>query len=170
MRSQISLVFQEPILFAATIAENISVGKPNAEMAEIVEAAKQADIDRLIRALPDGYDTSIGERGATLSGGQRQCVAIARAIIRNAPIVILDEPTVGLDSQSAALVMKALDRLTQGRTVVMISHQLDALTGADLVVVLDGGRVLEQGTFAELRANDGLFRMLERHQEKMVLQ
>lgn len=134
LRTQVSLVFQEPVLFATTIAENIAFGRPNATMGDIVEAARQTGIDPVISRLPDGYDTVIGERGGTLSGGQRQCVAIARAVIRNAPIVIMDELTTGLDAESAALVVRALDSLMKGRTVVMISHDLNSVRGADRVV------------------------------------
>ena len=134
LREQVSLVFQEPALFATTIAENIAYGRPNATMDEIVEAARRAGIDRVISRLPEGYETVLGERGGTLSGGQRQCVAIARAVIRDAPIVIMDELTTGLDAESAALVLKALDVLMKGRTVVMISHDLHSLRGADRVI------------------------------------
>lgn len=158
LRQQISLVFQEPILFAATIAENIAYGKPDATREEIATAAHLAGIHSIITALLDGYDTVIGERGGTLSGGQRQCVAIARAIIKAAPIVILDEPTTGLDGQSAALVMEALSRLMEGRTVLMISHQPQNLRHVDRVVVLEAGHIVEEGNHAALLAHHGLHR------------
>ncbi len=161
LRQQISLVFQEAVLFATTIAENIGHGKPDATIEEIVKAAELAGIHSIIEALPEGYNTVIGERGGTLSGGQRQCVAIARAIIRNPAIVILDEPTVGLDSQSAALVMEALRRLMKGRTVIIISHQLRSVQNADRLIVLDGGRIVEEGTHSTLLALDGLYHQLQ---------
>jgi ATP-binding cassette, subfamily B, bacterial len=164
LREQIGLVFQEPVLFATTIAENIAYGKPNASREEIVEAAERAGIHRVIAALPEGYDTVIGERGGTLSGGQRQCVTIARAIIKDAPIVILDEPTTGLDSQSSALVMQALRSLMAGRTVIMISHELRLARDADRIVVLQDGRIVEQGEHRALAAREGLYSELERLQ------
>jgi ATP-binding cassette, subfamily B, bacterial len=161
LRSQISLVFQEPILFADSIAENIAHGRPGASREEIVAAARRAGIHEIIAGLPDGYDTVLGERGGTLSGGQRQCVAIARAMLRDAPIVLLDEPTTGLDARSRALVAAAIDRLAAGRTVLVVSHDLQALRGTDRIVVLEGGRVVQQGSYDELAERAGLFRELE---------
>ncbi len=141
LRRQVAVVFQEPVLFATSIAENISYGRPKATREQIERAARRARVDRIIERLPDGYDTVVGERGGTLSGGQRQCIAIARAMIRNAPIVILDELTAGLDPRSAELVTRALRRLMRGRTVLMITHDYRRLEGADRVVVLDRGRI-----------------------------
>lgn len=161
LRGQFSLVFQEPILFADTIAENIAHGRPGASRDEIVAAAVGAGIHDIVAALPDGYDTVLGERGGTLSGGQRQCVAIARAMLRDAPIVLLDEPTTGLDARSSALVSAALERLMAGRTVLIVSHDLRTLHGVDRIVVLEGGRIVQQGTYDELAARAGLFRELE---------
>ncbi len=158
LRERIALVFQEPVLFATTIRENIAYGKPYAPFEEIVEAAERAGIHRIVSALPDGYDTVLGERGGTLSGGQRQCVAIARAMIRDAPIVLLDEPTVGLDGRSSALVMQALDRLMEGRTVIIISHHHLQGLQTDRVVVVDDGRIVENGTRAPLLAPEARFR------------
>lgn len=169
LRQQISLVFQEPVLFAATIAENIAYGKPGATRGEVEKAAELAGIHSLIAALPEGYDTIIGERGGTLSGGQRQCVAIARALIKDAPIVILDEPTAGLDSRSAALVLNGLQRLIERRTVIIISHQVQALRNMDRVVVLDGGRLIAEGTPASLLAEGSLSRRLHLLQTGGVL-
>ncbi|HVS03970.1 MAG TPA: ABC transporter ATP-binding protein [Thermoanaerobaculia bacterium] len=163
LRRQISLVFQEPILFADTISENISYGRPEASREEVVEAARRAGIHDIIEELPDGYDTLLGERGGTLSGGQRQCVSIARAMLRDAPIVILDEPTTGLDARSSALVSAAIQRLVAGRTVLLISHDLRTLRNVDRIVVLEGGRVVQQGRYEELAACAGLFRDLEAH-------
>lgn len=157
LRDQISLVFQEPILFATSIAENIGYGNPSADKTEIVRAAQRAGIDHVISSLPDGYDTVIGERGCTLSGGERQCVAIARAIIKDAPIVILDEPTAGLDSWSAALVVQAIRQLMEARTVIMISHDLRNLRDVERLVVVDSGRIIDQGPHETLRARSGLY-------------
>ncbi len=142
LRKQIAVVFQEPVLFATSIAENIAYGKPGADIEDIVKAARRARVDRIIARLPDGYDTVIGERGATLSGGQRQCIAIARAMIRNAPILILDELTVGLDGKSAEMVMRALRRLMRNRTVLMITHDPRNLEGVDRVITIENGRVV----------------------------
>jgi ATP-binding cassette subfamily B protein len=160
LRRQVALLFQEPVLFATTIAQNIAGGKPAATRADVEDAARRAGIHDVIAALPEGYDTLLGERGGTLSGGQRQCVAIARAILRDAPIVILDEPTTGLDLRASALVTEALARLVEGRTVLLISHDLQRLSGVDRVVVLDRGRIVQQGTLEEVRRDEGLFRDL----------
>jgi ABC-type multidrug transport system fused ATPase/permease subunit len=142
LRRQITLLFQEPVLFASSIAENIAYARPEATLEEVRRAARRAGIDRVVAALPQGYDTILGERGGTLSGGQRQCVAIARAMMRNAPIVLLDEPTTGLDAEAASRVMTALERLVEGRTVIAISHHPAELRGIDRVIALAGGRVV----------------------------
>jgi ABC-type multidrug transport system fused ATPase/permease subunit len=165
LRREVSLVFQEPVLFAATVAENIAYGKPGATREEILQAAELAGIHSIVASLPDGYDTTIGERGGTLSGGQRQCVAIARAMIRNAPIVILDELSAGLDSRSAALVAEALRRLMEGRTALMISHQLTSIQEVDRIVVLERGRIVEEGTHAALLSRGGLYGTLQKFHE-----
>jgi ATP-binding cassette subfamily B protein len=150
LRRQFALVPQESVLFAASIRDNIAYGRPDANEAEIAAAARAANADGFIRDLPDGYDTVIGERGATLSGGQRQRIAIARALLRNAPILILDEPTAALDAESEEQVMSALERLMEGRTTFIIAHRLSTIREADLIVVLNQGRVVEQGRHAEL--------------------
>ena len=155
-------MFQEPVLFATSIIENIRYGKPNVTLEEIVEVAQLAGIHPIIAALADGYDTIIGERGGTLSGGQRQCVAIARAIIRNPAIVILDEPAIGLDRESAALVIQALHRLMEGRTVITISHELQNVADTDRVIVVESGRVVEDGTHSALLARNGRYYALQR--------
>jgi ABC-type multidrug transport system fused ATPase/permease subunit len=155
VRSQISVVLQESVLFRASIFENIAYGRANATLDEIIDAAKAANADEFISALPNGYETEVGERGETLSGGQRQRIAIARAMIRNAPILILDEPLVGLDAASADVVLEALDRLTKGKTAIVISHLLSTVQNADHVIVLEGGRVAQEGSFKELIAADG---------------
>jgi ATP-binding cassette subfamily B protein len=157
LRSQISLVLQETMLFHATIAENIAYGNPAAGMSDVVAAAQAAHADEFISALPRGYDTIVSERGASLSGGQRQRIAIARAVIRNAPIVILDEPTTGLDAGTEVLVLDALARLTAGRTTIVIAHDLTMAARADLILVLDGGRVVERGTHDELMGLRGCY-------------
>jgi ATP-binding cassette, subfamily B, bacterial len=161
LRAQISLVFQEPILFAETIYENIAYGRPGASREEVVAAAQRAGIHAIIEGLQEGYDTVLGERGGTLSGGQRQCVSIARAMLRDAPIVILDEPTTGLDARSSTLVSAAIERLVAGRTVLLISHDLRTLRDVDRIVVLEAGRVVQQGSYADLATRSGLFRELE---------
>ena len=144
LRRQISIVFQEPVLFATSIAENIAYGRPGASIEQIQKAARRARVDRIISKLPDGYETRLGERGLTLSGGQRQCIAIARAMIRNAPILILDELTVGLDGKSARYVMEAVRRLMKDRTVLLITHDPRNLEGMDRVLYLDKGRLVRE--------------------------
>ncbi len=155
VRAQISVVLQESVLFRASIFENIAYGRPNATLDEIIDAAKAANAHEFISALPDGYETEVGERGETLSGGQRQRIAIARAMIRNASILILDEPLVGLDAASADAVLDALERLTKGKTAIVISHLLSSVQNADHVVILEAGRVAQEGSFQELIAVHG---------------
>jgi len=168
LRSQISVVLQESVLLQASIAENISYGRPAASFEDIEAAARAANAHDFILDLPDGYDTVVGERGETLSGGQRQRIAIARAIVRNAPIVILDEPLTGLDATAATAVIEALEHLMTGRTVLMITHQLSAVRRANHVVVLADGRVLQQGTHEQLVDTEGLYRQLFRAQFKDI--
>ena len=160
LRRQIAIVMQNSILFGATIRENIAYGNPEASLEEIVAAAEAANADEFIRELEEGYDSVIGERGATLSGGQRQRIAIARALIRNAPILILDEPMTGLDVESEAKVREALDRLMAGRTCLMITHDLQTIAGADLVLLLEAGQIVERGKHEELIATSGRYRQL----------
>ncbi len=165
LRRQITLVFQEPVLFAASIAENIAYGKSGASEDEIMQAARGAGIHDIISRLPNGYDTIVGERGGTLSGGQRQCVAIARAMVRDAPIVILDEPTTGLDAHSANMVLAALESLMDGRTAIVISHDLPKLRKMNRIVVLCNGRLIEQGTHEYLLACRGTYHTLQDNRE-----
>jgi ABC-type multidrug transport system fused ATPase/permease subunit len=161
IRQNISLVFQEPILFATSIAENIAYGQPDSSMEEIMNAAEKAGIHHIIESLEDGYETMLGERGGTLSGGQRQCIAIARAIIKNAPVVIMDEPTTGLDNASANLVMGALQELISGRTVIMISHQMKTIRDVDNVIVMQAGRIVQQDIPSRVLSDPKLFEELQ---------
>jgi ATP-binding cassette subfamily B protein len=170
LRSQISVVLQESVLFHASIGDNIAYGRERATMDEIVAAAKLANAHEFISALEKGYETEVGERGDTLSGGQRQRIAIARAMVRNAPILILDEPLTGLDADSAAAVLEALERLVAGRTSLFITHQLYNVQHAHSVVVLDGGRIVQQGAHAELIGADGRYRSLFQAQTREVPQ
>ena len=157
LRNQIAYVLQETVLFRGTVAENIAYGRGSATRDEIVAAAKLANADEFISKMPHGYDTMVGDRGDTLSGGQRQRIGIARAIIRNNPILILDEPTAALDTESEQLVMEALERLMKGRTVITIAHRLSTIRNSDKIVVLKGGVVAEEGTHDELIARNGVY-------------
>ena len=160
LRANIALVSQHVTLFADTVAANIALGRPGATPGAIAAAARAADAHDFIARLPDGYDTVLGERGDTLSGGQRQRLAIARAILRDAPILLLDEATSALDAGSEAKVQAALERLSEGRTVLVVAHRLSTVAGADRVYVLDGGRVVQSGPEAELRELDGPYARL----------
>jgi subfamily B ATP-binding cassette protein MsbA len=160
LREQIGLVTQDVVLFNDTVAGNIAYGKPGALRESIIEAARLANADQFIRALPKGYDTVIGERGIKLSGGQRQRLAIARALFRNPPILVLDEATSALDTESERLVQQAIDRVMQHRTVLVIAHRLSTVQHADTIVVLRDGRIVEQGAHPELIEANGLYRKL----------
>ncbi|KHO21890.1 ABC transporter ATP-binding protein [Mycolicibacterium setense] len=164
LRRQIAYVLQDTVLFRGTIRDNIAFGRPDADHDEIVEMAKLANAHEFISAMPQGYDSPVGERGLTLSGGQRQRIGIARALIRNSPILILDEPTAALDAESEHLVMSALQRLMNGRTVITIAHRLSTIRDADKIVVLEEGRVVEEGSHTELLTAGGRYAELHRIQ------
>jgi ABC-type multidrug transport system fused ATPase/permease subunit len=164
LRKHIGYVLQETVLFQGTVRDNIAYGHAGATEEEILNAAKLADVDEFVSRMPHGYDTIVGERGETLSGGQRQRIGIARAIIRNSPILILDEPTAALDTESERTVMKALERLMHGRTVITIAHRLSTIRNASLILVLKEGVVAEQGTHDELMKLGGVYAELYRVQ------
>src|SRR5690606_16633334 len=157
LRQQIGLVLQDSILFGATVRENISYGHPGTSMAQIIAAARQAQAHDFIMALPQGYDTPIGEMGSTLSGGQRQRIAIARALVKTPPILILDEPTSALDANSKAMVEETLEKVHAGKSILMIAHSLESIKTFDHILVLQDGQIVEQGTHDELMALRGLY-------------
>jgi ATP-binding cassette subfamily B protein len=160
LRQQISIVLQEPLLFSGSIAENIRYGRLGASMDEVVEAAKDANSHDFIMRLPDQYETKLGERGAQLSGGERQRISVARAFLKDAPICILDEPTSSIDSRTEAVILDSLERLMAGRTTFMIAHRLSTVRNADLVLVLNHGELVEQGTHDELLGRESLYHQL----------
>ena len=160
LRDQIGIVLQESVLFQTSILENIQYGRPDASLDEVMTAARAARVDSFVGRLQDGYQTVVGARGAKLSGGERQRVAIARAMVRNPPILLLDEPTTGLDAENEQLVMEALESLMQGKTTLLISHRLNLIERVDRALVVDGGRIVESGVPALLRASGGLYARL----------
>ncbi|UCI30447.1 ABC transporter transmembrane domain-containing protein [Mesorhizobium sp. B4-1-4] len=164
VRERIAIVPQDVTIFAASARDNIGFGRPGASQAEIEAAAKDALADEFILKLENGYDSQVGERGVTLSGGQRQRVAIARAILRDAPILLLDEATSALDAESETLVQMALERLMQGRTTIVIAHRLATVLKADRILVMDGGRIVEEGTHQSLVAKGGIYARLAKLQ------
>jgi ATP-binding cassette subfamily B protein len=164
VRGATALVPQDTVIFGATAADNIRVGRENASMAMVEQAARAAEAHEFIAAQPQGYDTHLGERGVRLSGGQQQRIAIARAILKNAPILLLDEATSALDAQSEAAIQAALERLMENRTTLVIAHRLATVLKADRIVVMDGGRIVAQGRHADLLAQGGLYAELARLQ------
>jgi ATP-binding cassette subfamily B protein len=162
----VTVVFQDVYLFQGTIGDNIAFGRPNADHDAIVAAARQAQAHDFITALPEGYDTPVGEGGATLSGGERQRISIARAILKDAPIVLLDEATSALDPINEAAVQQAVARLVRNRTVIVVAHRLSTIRSADQIIVLDGGRAVERGRHDDLLAAGGRYARLWAERER----
>ncbi len=164
--SNVSMVFQNVYLFHDTVRANICFGKPDATEEEMIEAAKKARCHDFIMALPDGYDTVIGEGGGTLSGGEKQRISIARAMLKDAPIIILDEATASIDPENEHLIQSAISELTKGKTIITIAHRLATIRNADQILVVEDGRIAECGTHDELIAADGLYRRFVKIREK----
>jgi ABC-type multidrug transport system fused ATPase/permease subunit len=165
IRNQVAIVPQDVLLFGGSIEENIAYGKINASKAEIILAAQRANADSFIQGFPEGYQTIVGERGVKLSGGQRQRIAIARALLKNPAILILDEATSSLDSESERLVQEALEELMKGRTSIIIAHRLSTIREADRIVVIDNGKVIENGSHeALMQSEGGLYKYLSQLQ------
>lgn len=168
LMSCMSFVFQDVVLFNDTIYNNIRIGDMDASREQVLAAAKAACCDEFVSRLPDGYETMLGENGSTLSGGERQRLSIARALLKNAPIVLLDEATASLDPENEALIQRAISTLIEGKTVIVIAHRLRTITGADKIIVLDNGRMVEAGTHEELHAKNGLYRKLYSIQQESL--
>lgn len=168
LREQVAIVLQEPFIFPMTVADNIAYGRTDATRDEIIAAAVAANADDFIRRLPEGYDTVVGERGTTLSGGEKQRLSIARAFLKDAPILILDEPTSALDAHTESLLLDALDRLAKGRTTFIIAHRLSTIRNADQIITLSLGEVVEQGNHDELVARNGLYADLYQRQAQIA--
>ena len=166
--ANISMVFQNVYLFNDTIENNIKFGKPNATHDEVVAAAKKACCDDFIDALPDGYNTVVGEGGAALSGGEKQRLSIARAMLKDAPIVIFDEATANVDPENEDRLQAAIEALTRDKTIIMIAHRLKTVRHADQIVVLDGGRIVQRGTHDELLAQKGIYSDFVGMREKAI--
>ena len=158
LMSQISMVFQNVYLFADTIENNIKFGTPSATHEDVVRAAKEAACDDFIESLPDGYNTMIGEGGASLSGGEKQRISIARAILKNAPVIILDEATANVDPENEDRLQKAIGKLTENKTIIMIAHRLKTVREADQILVVDAGKIIQRGKHSELVEQEGIYR------------
>ena len=156
--SNFSAVFQSVYLFNDTVENNIRFGRPSATFAEVIDAAKRAQADEFVEGLPEGYRTLVGEGGSALSGGQKQRISIARALLKDAPIVILDEATASVDPENEALIQSAISELTRGKTVVVIAHRLATIENADQILVVEGGTVVQRGTHEQLLAEEGTYR------------
>jgi ABC-type multidrug transport system fused ATPase/permease subunit len=160
LRGQIAIVLQDTLLFSTTVRENIAYGRPDATEEEIIEAARRAQADEFIQQMPQGYSSLVGERGGHLSVGQRQRIGIARAFLKNAPILLLDEPTSALDPATEAAIMETIKELMRGRTTLIATHRLATIHNLDQIIVLDHGRIIEQGRGPELLTRDGLYAKL----------
>jgi len=169
LRAQISMVLQDVFLFHGTVRQNLLFGRAGATEEQMIEAAKAANAHGFITELSEGYDTLIGERGVKLSGGQKQRLSIARALLKDAPVLILDEATSSVDTETELLIQQALERLMVGRTTIVIAHRLSTIRNADKIVVLDGDTIAEMGTHDELMAMDGLYRHLNEVQSQSQL-
>jgi ABC-type multidrug transport system fused ATPase/permease subunit len=159
-RHWISIVTQDTCLFPLSVAENIGWGRLGASRKEIVAAARRANVHGFVTRLPQAYETALDEEAVNLSGGEKQCIAIARAVLKDAPILLLDEPTAALDARSESMVQDALDRFAEGRTVLLIAHRLSTIRNVDRILVLDQGRICEEGTHDQLMGTDSLYRRL----------
>jgi ABC-type multidrug transport system fused ATPase/permease subunit len=160
LRAQIAIVLQDTLLFSTSVRENIAYGRPEASDDEIIDAARRAQADEFIRGLPQGYSSLVGERGSFLSVGQRQRIGIARAFLKNAPILLLDEPTSALDPATESAIMETIKELIHGRTTLIVTHRLATIHGVDQIIVLEGGRVVEQGRGPELVERGGVYAKL----------
>ena len=168
LMQEMSFVFQDVTLFNDTVFHNIQMGNPNATKEQVYAAAKAAYCDEFVRNMPDGYDTVLGENGSTLSGGERQRISIARALLKDAPIILLDEATASLDPENEVFVQKAIAQLIDGKTVIMIAHRLKTVVDADQIFVLENGNLVEQGTHPELMEKKGLYHKLYNIQQESI--